>query len=232
MILDVGCTLSGWTLLEDCDVSSGIAVAKRATVKTDSRKFPCQLFLRSLFLSKNTEAKEIDLATVKNKTEWNPRWGHHHPRFSISHISISVKLDSMKNNNKTKQKETMLDDVLVDFMRVLVFFVCHNQLGTYLPLQATTEKRPTWQPSKTSSGQLQRRSSKKKQQQNIEKKGMNSGFPKCRLQPFRFTSADRTHTWLSPILTYGRLGRGRRRGTTTFKKKGGKYIFRMLSALG
>lgn len=166
MILDVGCTLSGWTLLEDCDVSSGIAVAKRATVKTDSRKFPCQLFLRSLFLSKNTEAKEIDLATVKNKTEWNPRWGHHHPRFSISHISISVKLDSMKNNNKTKQKETMLDDVLVDFMRVLVFFVCHNQLGTYLPLQATTEKRPTWQPSKTSSGQLQRRSSTKKKNNN------------------------------------------------------------------
>ncbi|KZS00926.1 Uncharacterized protein APZ42_002586 [Daphnia magna] len=69
MILDVGCTLSGWTLLEDCDVSSGMAAAKRATVKTDSRKFPCQLFLRSLFLSKNTEAKEIDLATVKNKTE-------------------------------------------------------------------------------------------------------------------------------------------------------------------
>lgn len=162
MILDVGCTLSGWTLLEDCDVSSGMAAAKRATVKTDSRKFPCQLFLRSLFLSKNTEAKEIDLATVKNKTEWNPRWGHHHARFSISHISISLKLDSMKNNNKTKQKETMLDDVLVDFMRVLVFFVCHNQLGTYLPLQATTEKRPTWQPSKTSSGRLQRRSSKKK----------------------------------------------------------------------
>lgn len=105
MILDVGCTLSGWTLLEDCDVSSGMAAAKRATVKTDSRKFPCQLFLRSLFLSKNTEAKEIDLATVKNKTEWNPRWGHHHPRFSISHISISLKLDSMKNNNKTKQNK-------------------------------------------------------------------------------------------------------------------------------
>jgi hypothetical protein len=71
----------------------------------------------------------------------------------------------------------------------------------YLPLGSSVvplqKKKPTWQPSSRHLADSEKEEEEKKKEKNSIFRISEFWF-----QPFRFTSADHTHTWPSTILTY------------------------------